>query len=48
MVRNETFTQIGEKYGVSYTSIKKWCKSMNIPHRKQDIEKYSDDEWENV
>lgn len=29
--------QIGKKYGVSDNAIRKWCKSYNLPYKKQDI-----------
>ena len=44
-VYNTPFTQLGKKYGVSYKSIQKWCDYYNLPSRRQDIKKYSEDEW---
>ena len=46
LIRNEPFTEIGKKFGVSDNAIKKWCIKYNLPARKKDIKKYSDEEWE--
>lgn len=47
-IRSIPFLQIGEKYGVSDNAIRKWCKAENLPYRKKDIEKYSEEEWKEV
>lgn len=46
LIRTQPFTHIGQKYGVTDNSIRKWCVSMNLPNKKQEINKYSDQEWE--
>lgn len=46
MIRKEPFTTIGAKYKVTDNSIRKWCKSYDLPFRKKDIKLYSDEEWE--
>lgn len=46
MIRNMPFTKIGEKFGVTDNSIKKWCIAENLPSKKSEIKKYSDKEWE--
>lgn len=38
MVKNEPFTAIASKYGVSDIAITKWCKQYNIPYSKKDID----------
>ena len=38
MVKNEPFTAIASKYGVSDIAITKWCKQYNLPYRKKDID----------
>ena len=48
LIRTLPFTVIGEKYGVSDNAIKKWCKSENLPFRKLDIKKITDDEWKKI
>ena len=45
LIRNKPFTQIGEQYGISDNAIRKWCIKYNLPSKKKDIKKYSDDEW---
>ena len=39
MLKMYTFTELGRLHGVSDNSVRKWCKSYNLPHRKKDIEK---------
>ena len=46
LIRTLSFTKIGEKYGVTDNSIRKWCDAENLPRRKKDIKTYSDKEWE--
>lgn len=44
LIREETFTQIGKDYGVTDNTIRKWCKAVKLPFKKQDIEKINDDD----
>lgn len=44
-IRNCSFLSLGKKYGVSDNAIRKWCETYNLPKKKQDIKKYSDEEW---
>ena len=46
MIRIMPFTQIGNKYNVSDNAIRKWCDFYNLPRRRKDIEKISDEDWE--
>ena len=48
MIRTETFVSIGQKFGVSDNAIKKWCKAVNLPHRKADIKCIPDNKWEEI
>ena len=48
MIRTLPFTQIGENFGVSDNTIRKWCKAMELPSRKADINKYTDLDWSNL
>ena len=48
LIRTVPFTQIGKKYGVSDNAIRKWCDKFNLPRRKSDIQKYTDEEWEKI
>lgn len=45
LIRTKSFLEIGRLYGVSDNAIRKWCKTENLPYRKQDINAYSDEEW---
>ena len=44
-VYTTSFTQLGKKYKVSDTSIKKWCIYYNLPHKRSEIKRYSKEEW---
>ena len=46
LIRYNTFTELGRKYGVSDNSVRKWCKLVNLPYRTTDIKKYTNEEWE--
>ena len=48
LIRKEKFVNIAKKYSVSHKTIREWCKKYNLPHRKSDINKYTDEEWENI
>ena len=45
MIRTESFTAIGKKYGVSDNAIRKWCDGYCLPRTKTAINKYSDKDW---
>lgn len=47
-IRNNSFLQLGKKYGVTDNAVRKWCKAYNLPYRKKDIDQYSDEEWNNI
>lgn len=40
MIVEKGFVQVGKDFGVSDNAIKKWCKSYGIPHLKQDLKKW--------
>lgn len=48
LIRNNPFTKIGEMFGVTDNSIRKWCENYSLPKKKADINKYTDDEWEKI
>jgi hypothetical protein len=48
MIYSEAFTAIGKRYGVSDNSIRKRCEKFGLPYRKQDILKYSEEEWAKI
>ena len=45
MIRNLSFLEIGKRLGVTDNTIRKWCKNMNLPYKKREIDKYTDEEW---
>lgn len=47
-IRKYSFEYLGKKYDVSGNAVKKWCKSLNLPYRKKDIKKYSEEEWKEI
>ena len=47
-IRIQPFTTIANEYHVSDNAVRKWCDKYNLPRRKQDIAKYSDEEWKNI
>ena len=48
LIRNNSFLSLSKKFGVSDNAIRKWCKSMNLPHQKTVINSYSDEEWKQI
>ena len=45
MIRNNSFLSLSKKFNVSDNAIRKWCKSMNLPSAKAEINRYTDEEW---
>lgn len=48
MIRTMPFTKIGKHFGVSDNSIRKWCDKFNLPRKKTEINKMSDEDWQKV
>lgn len=48
LIRTTPFLKIGEKFGISDNAIRKWCDKFNLPRKKSDILKYSDEEWQKI
>ena len=46
LIRTMPFTKIGQKFGVSDNSIRKWCKRYGLPHKSSIIHSFSDEEWQ--
>lgn len=44
-VYNHSFTYVGEKYGVTSNSVKKWLKSYGLPYLRNVIDNIPIDEW---
>lgn len=45
LIRTKSFIEIGKMYGVSDNSIRKWCDFENLPRKKTEINKISDEDW---
>lgn len=46
-IRKQSFESIAKEYGFKTGNTpKKWCKKLNLPYLKFEINKYSDEEWE--
>lgn len=45
LIRGQTFTSLGKKFGVNDNTIRKWCRGYSLPSTKRDINSYSDEEW---
>lgn len=48
LIRHNTFVALGKQYGVSDNTIKKWCKSENLPSKASEIKQYTDSQWERI
>lgn len=48
LIRITPFTQIGKKYGVTDSSIRKWCKAYNLPSKSSEIQRISQFDWKNI
>ena len=48
LIRNKSFVEIGKIYGINDNSVKKYCKKHNLPSKKEDINKYTDEEWDKI
>ena len=45
VIRTEPFTKIGAQFNVTDNAVRKWCDSYGLPRTKDEINKYSDEEW---
>lgn len=45
MIRTRTFTDIGKQFNLTDNAIRKWCDNLNLPRRRSEIKKYTDEEW---
>lgn len=48
LIRTKSFTQIGKMFTVSDNAIRHRCETFNLPSRKTDINKITDDEWSKI
>lgn len=43
LIINKSYTKVGELYNVSDNTIRKWCKSYNLPFKSIELKKYIED-----
>lgn len=48
LIKSQSFEALGRQFGVDGNTIRKWCDKYNLPRRKADIKKYSDEEWSKI
>lgn len=48
LIRNMSFVEIGRRYNVSNSAIRKWCKKEGLPTTKKEINSYSDENWDEI
>lgn len=48
LIYNNSFLAIGRVFGVSDNTIRKWCKRVNLPHKKTIIKTFSEQEWKQI
>lgn len=48
LIRFKSFIDIGKDFNVTDNSVRKWCKSYNLPTRKSDIKSINDNDWKNI
>lgn len=48
MIRTKPFTSIAKDFGVSDSTIRKWCDKYKLPRTKKEINNYTDEEWNNI
>lgn len=46
MIRSMQFTEIGRIYGCTDSAIRKWCKNYKLPYHREEIDNFTDNEWE--
>ena len=48
LIRTLPFTTIAKQFNVSDNAIRKWCDKYNLPRKKSEIKKYTDQEWAKI
>lgn len=48
LIRNNSFLELARKFNVSDNAVRKWCETYNLPSKKSDIKKYTEEEWNNL
>ena len=48
LIRNSPFTTIAKNFNVTDNTIRKWCDKFQLPRKKTEIKKYSNEEWKKI
>ena len=48
LIREKSFLSIGQMYGVSDTTVRKWCKVYNLPYTKSEIDNINEIMWDKI
>ena len=48
LIREKSMLEVGKSYGISDNGIRKWCKKYELPYKKTEINKISDEDWEKI
>lgn len=48
LIREKPLTEIGRMFNVSDNAIRKWCDKYNLPRNKNEINRYTEEEWQNI
>ena len=48
LIRTNSFVAIGRLFNVSDNTIRKWCKSENLPSKTSEIKQYTDAQWKEI
>ena len=48
LIRKFSFVEIGQKFNVSDSAIRKWCKNYNLPFKRKEIKLYSEADWNDI
>lgn len=48
LIKKFSFVEIANKYNVTDNTIRKWCKAMNLPYQKRQINKFSPQQWKQI
>lgn len=48
LIREKSFSELGNMFGITGNNVKKYCKKVNLPSTKREINSYSDEEWDKI
>lgn len=48
LIRNKSFTELGNMFGITDNNVRKYCQKVNLPSTKKEINSYSDEEWDKI